>query len=148
MSIEQNLRALSLSVVLGLSVVSGAQFIQTAPAVAQAATVIASGEWTKKSFSSSGTWQIVEENGTRYVELSEDFRTRRAPDLKIFLSPTAATDTTGSNATDGSVLISPLQSNRGAQRYEIPASVDLSQYASILIHCEAYSKLWSASDLA
>jgi len=47
----------------------------------------------------------------------------------------------------GSLLIAPLQSNKGAQTYVIPAGTDLSNYKSVIIHCEAYTKLWSAADL-
>lgn len=113
----------------------------------QAAETLYSGEWTKKTFKSSGTWSIYQEDGKTFVKLSSDFRTRSAPDLKIFLSPLAASDTTGKNATDGSYRVAELSSNAGEQIYEIPADVDLNDYQSILIHCEQYSKLWSASDL-
>ena len=109
--------------------------------------ILYAGQWTKKSFKVSGDWSIVRKGDKTYVELSEDFKTRRAPDLKIFLSPLAAAATNGSNATNGSVLIAPLSSNKGAQMYEISASVDIASFKSILIHCEAYSKLWSAADL-
>lgn len=107
-----------------------------------------SGEWTKKSFKVSGTWSIVKKDGKTYVKLSSDFRTRNAPDLKIFLSPLAASATNGGNATEGSVLVAPLTSNSGEQVYEIPDGVDIANFKSMLIHCEQYSKLWSAADLA
>ena len=107
-----------------------------------------SGVWTKKSFKSAGTWEIYTDGDKSFVRLSADFRTRNAPDLKIFLSPLAASETTGKNATDGAVLVAPLSSNAGEQIYEIPAGVDLADFKSILIHCEQYSKLWSAADLA
>ena len=106
------------------------------------------GTWSKKSHKASGEWSIYTENGKTYVKLSSDFRTRNAPDLKIFLSPQAASDANGRNATNGAILISPLSSNAGEQVYEIPASVNLADYQSILIHCERFSKLWSAADLA
>ena len=142
------LAAIAASVLASFSPI-GAAFAEETTTQAQAETVLHEGVWTKKSFKSAGEWSIIEAaNGVRYIKLSDDFRTRNAPDLKIFLSPQAAADATGSNATDGALLISPLESNRGAQTYEIPADVDLDAYASILIHCEAYSKLWSASDLS
>jgi len=106
------------------------------------------GAWSKKTYRAAGAWSIYAENGKTYVKLSSNFRTRNGPDLKIFLSPLAAADVNGGNATDGSVLIAPLASNAGEQVYEIPASVDLADYRSILIHCERFSKLWSAADLA
>ncbi len=113
-----------------------------------ASETLFTGEWTKKSFKSSGTWEIYTENNKTYVKLSADFRTRGAPDLKIFLSPLAANKTNGRNATTDSVLIAPLSNNAGEQIYQIPDGVDLANFKSILIHCEQYSKLWSAADLA
>ncbi|GJL95372.1 MAG: hypothetical protein DHS20C05_17770 [Hyphococcus sp.] len=109
--------------------------------------ILYSGEWTKKSFKSSGTWEIYSEDGKTLVKLSDDFRTRKAPDLKIFLSPLEASLTTGKNATEGSLLVAALSSNKGGQVYELPENTDLTAYKSILIHCEAYSKLWSAANL-
>ena len=106
------------------------------------------GTWTKKSNSVAGEWSIYAKDGKTYVKLSSAFRTRNGPDLKIFLSPKSAAAANGRNATDGSVMISLLKSNSGEQVYEIPASVDLADYNSILIHCERFSKLWAASDLA
>ena len=129
---------------LGAPVIAG---IAPAAAAFAAETVIASGSWTKKSFASSGTWQIVERDGTHYVVLSADFRTRGAPDLKIFLSPLDGGSLTGDNATEGSVLIAPLASSRGGQEYEIPDDVDVDSYTSIIIHCEQYAKLWSVAAL-
>jgi len=108
---------------------------------------IASGTWTKKSFKSSGSWSVYEEGGQTYIKLSDDFKTRNAPDLKIFLSPLSVGELNGKNATEGSLLISALSSNKGGQIYEVPAGLDISNYASIIIHCEAYSKLWSAASL-
>lgn len=107
------------------------------------------GVWTKKTFKSAGSWSITEdENGDLYVNLSSDFKTRNGPDLKIFLSPQNAADTTGKNATNGAVMVAVLGSNKGAQSYKLPEGTNLDDFSSILIHCEAYSKLWSASDLS
>lgn len=133
---------------LSFAAVSAPAFAQEEAAMADASETLYSGVWTKKTYRASGDWTIYTENGKTYVQLSDDFRTRNAPDLKIFLSPRAAAETDNNNATAGSVLISPLSKNRGGQVYEIPATVDLADYKSILIHCERFSKLWSAADLA
>jgi len=81
------------------------------------------------------------------ISLDDDFSTRNAPDLKIFLSPLSASEVKNKTAVPGSLLIAPLQSNKGQQSYVVPAGTDLSQYKSVIIHCEAYTKLWSAADL-
>ena len=127
---------------------------QDAQAVASEAAVtqsdqqtVSSGTWTKKKFSARGSWTISTQNGVTTVSLDEDFKTKKAPDLKLFLSPLTAADVNSKNAVNSSVLISLLDSHKGAQSYVIPADVDLSQFKSILIHCEAYTKLWSAADL-
>ncbi len=135
------------AVALTLGAVSAPAFAADAAVVAKAASVLFSGVWTKKSFKSSGTWEIFSEGDKTFVKLSADFKTRKAPDLKIFLSPLAAKDVNGRNATNGAVLIAPLTSRSGEQVYEIPEGVDFANFKSVLIHCEAYAKLWSAADL-
>ena len=108
---------------------------------------ISSGVWTKKNFKAKGAWTLAVVDGVTTISLDDDFSTRNAPDLKIFLSPLSAKEVKNKTAVPGSLLISPLKSNKGAQSYTIPAGTDLSQYKSVIIHCEAYTKLWSASDL-
>lgn len=117
-----------------------------APA-AQMDKTVASGVWTKKKFKSRGTWTVETKGGVTTVSLDEDFKTKNAPDLKILLSPLTVEEINSKNAINDSVLVSLLDSNKGAQSYVIPEGVDLSQYKSIVIHCELYTKLWSAAAL-
>ena len=79
--------------------------------------------------------------------MHDDFKTSGAPDLKIVLSPLTVRAAKNNNALQGSQIISPLQSNSGAQEYAIPAGLDLSKYKSVLIHCEQYTKLWGAAPM-
>ncbi|MFK8017134.1 MAG: DM13 domain-containing protein, partial [Gammaproteobacteria bacterium] len=80
-------------------------------------------------------------------ELDDKFKTRNAPDLKLFLSPRAAGDVTPDNAVEGSVLISKLRKAKGAQRYALPDDLDLAQFETLVLHCEQYTKLWGVSPL-
>lgn len=107
----------------------------------------AGGAWTKRSQTIKGSWSIVETTEGRFLELDASFKTRNAPDLKLFLSPLAASDVKAKNATRGSVLIAPLTKNKGAQRYLIPADIDLDQFKTLVLHCEQYTKLWGVSAL-
>lgn len=116
-----------------------------APALTQ--DVVMEGTWTTKGFDVDGTWKIVREGGKTWVVLDDAFNTKSAPDLKIFLSPNPASGLDNRNATQGSTLVAELKSNRGAQRYEIPAGVDVRSFRAIAIHCEKYTKLWAAADL-
>lgn len=94
-----------------------------------------------------GDWRIVEEDGKSFIELSENFKARKGPDVKIFLSPTAANHVTGNNAVDGSVFITQISDFDGKARYVIPTGTDISQFNSLVFHCEEYSKLWGTSAL-
>lgn len=105
------------------------------------------GTWTKKSQKIAGAWKIVETAEGRFLELDDSFKTRRAPDLKLFLSPLEAGNVNAKNATSGSVLIAKLQKAKGAQRYEIPPDIDLDAYQTLVLHCEKYTKLWGVSAL-
>ena len=119
----------------------------TLGAVASADEMAPKGSWTKKNYSVSGEWSIVTKGDGTYVMLDENFKTRSAPDLKIFLSKKAAGDLTNRNATDGATRVVKLDSAKGAQAYKLPAGLDLSEFQSILIHCERFSKLWAVSPL-
>lgn len=105
-----------------------------------------SGSWTKKEKAIKGTWSIVEKDGKKVISL-KGFSTKKAPDLKIFLSPQTVGGVTAKNAVKGSVLVSKLKSHKGDQSYVLPAGVDLSKYKSVIIHCEKYTKLWGAAAL-
>jgi len=117
-----------------------------AAGAALAAEPVASGEWMIQAYDTSGEWRVTRDGDALIVTLSDDFQTKRGPDLKIFLSPKPAGEITGRNATDGSVLVAELKSNRGGQTYRIEG-VDISDYQSIIIHCEAFSKLWAVAPL-
>ncbi len=115
--------------------------------VAAASATATSGSFEKTSFRINGDWAIVKENGQTILRFSDNFKTKNGPDLKLFLSPKSVGDVTGKTATQGAVKLSVLRSNKGSQDYVIPSHIDLSQYGSILIHCEAYSKLWGGANL-
>ncbi len=108
-------------------------------------TVVVQGTWTKKTQKASGNWQIVEtEEGQTVIKFDDAFKTKKAPDLKVFLSPKNGNEANNKNAQEGALFIGDLSSPKGAQSYEVPEGVNVSEYQSILIHCEAYTKLWSA----
>lgn len=116
----------------------------TAFAMAKKAT---SGSFETQAFHIKGDWKIVKENGQTIFRVSDDFKTKNGPDLKLFLSPKTVSGATGATATQDAIRLGVLRSNKGGQDYIIPANIDLSQYGSILIHCEAFSKLWGGANL-
>lgn len=112
-----------------------------APAVSQPVN-LPSGEFVKKRKSIKGDYKIIRENGQTIIRFSEDFKTKNGPDLKVFLSPQTIGAVNGKTATQGAINLGVLKSTKGTQDYVIPAGVSLSNFASVLVHCEAYSVLW------
>lgn len=109
---------------------------------------VGSGEWSKKTFKIRGEWNIEQqEDGSHLLTLSDSFKTRNAPDLKLVLSPHSLESRENENALRDAVVVAPLKSNKGAQSYVIPAGTDLSTFSSLLIHCEKYTKLWGGTSL-
>ncbi len=106
-----------------------------------------SGDWVDKKYSIKGSWEVVNRDGKSFLVLDQAFKTKNGPDLKIYLSTLTIDKVKGSNVDSSSIKISPLKSSRGAQEYEIPSDIDLAKYASVLIHCEAYSVLWGGGSL-
>ena len=110
-------------------------------------TVVAEGTWTKGNYKIAGAWKIIEKDGKRKVVLGDDFKTRNAPDLKIFLSPLPLAEIGDRNALKGAVLVSPLDRAKGAQSYDIGSDVELGDYQTVIIHCERFSKYWGGAAL-
>lgn len=103
--------------------------------------------WTTVKQKTSGDWAIIQEDGRYYVTLGDNFSARNAPDLKIFLSTESANDRNNRNGLDGATFIAKLDSVSGAQRYALPEGVDPADFASLIIYCEQFSKLWAATTL-
>lgn len=108
---------------------------------------IKKGTWEKQHKTISGSFEILKKDGGTYLVLSDDFKTKSAPDLKIFLSKKPLNSITGKNATKDAILVSKLKKNKGGQTYKIPGNIKLSEYASIIIHCEEYGIFWGGNSL-
>ncbi len=117
------------------------QTINTPVAAADGQTFVS------KKYDVKGGWQLVEENGQTLIRFDKSFKTKGGPDLKVFLSPLSIDKVTGKTATDGSVQLGELQSTSGGQDYILPDGLSLTDFKSVLVHCEQYSVLWGGGDL-
>ncbi len=105
------------------------------------------GSWVNKQKTIQGNWEVKQENGNTIVSFKNNFKTRGGPDLKVFLSKNDISNANGRNATNGSVLLSPLKSTNGSQEYVIPSNINVNDFASVLIHCEQFSVLWGGFNI-
>ena len=117
--------------------------INTTTEIAAANT---SSEFVAVEHPTSGQASIIEEDGKRYLELSQDFNTDRGPALEVILHQA---DVVGLNIEEGSyVSLGVLESFNGAQRYLIPDQVDISSYKSVAIWCEEFNATFGYAPLA
>lgn len=107
----------------------------------------ASSSFVKKRYKIKGSWNIIQKDGQNVLRFNDDFKTKGGPDLKIFLSSKPLAELNGDNVVESSHNLSVLKSKKGLQSYVIPDDINLSDYKSIVIHCEAYSILWGGFDL-
>ena len=73
---------------------------------------------------------IASEDGAKIV-LGANFTFDGAPDPKVALG--------NDGKYDPATLIMPLKSNTGEQTYNVPASIDVSEYNEVYIWCEKFS---------
>ncbi len=150
--------ALAVVVAATLSIGSSA-FAQSGGASAQesgassvhvhAHVLYSSALWKKDSNAITGVWRIEDRgDGRRALVLDSSFKTKSAPDLKLVFSTESVEKVTKKNVLKTGRVLSLLQSNTGAQEYELPADLDLTKYRTLAIHCEQYTKLWGASALS
>ena len=101
----------------------------------------------KKTYALKGGITVEQRGSQTVIVFSDDFRTKNGPDLKVFLSKSDVASATGANAVSTSLRLGVLQDNRGGQEYVLPEGVNIADYNSVLVHCEAFSKLWGGADL-
>lgn len=120
---------------------------QIEASTSQSVDYATSGDFVRKAKRLKGSWTIEQRGERTFIVFADDFRAANGPDLKIFLSPKSIAKATGKNAVDGSINIGELKKTKGTQEYEVPAGINLADFGSVLVHCEAYSVLWGGGDL-
>lgn len=85
----------------------------------------------------TGTASVVTENGQRYLEFDAAFTTATGPDVTVVLHNAPEVPVNLDEADY--VTIADLESFEGAQRYLIPADVDLADYESVGIWCREFN---------
>ena len=117
--------------------------------VAQVAALM-SGEFTAAESPTTGTANIVEENGQTYLEIDSAFRTgNTAPDLQVLLDTVEQPPAAYEDADYTRYLnLGGLQSITGEQRYPIPDFVDTSQFASVVVWCREFNATYGYAPLS
>jgi hypothetical protein len=94
----------------------------------------------------SGTAAIFQQGNQRVLRF-EDFSVTNGPDLHVILTRHPAPGGR-SDVGDDYVDLGSLKGNLGNQNYEIPTSVDLSQYQGVVIYCVPFHVVFSTATLS
>jgi hypothetical protein len=110
-------------------------------------TVVAEGSFVDAdSFhQGSGTAAIFQQGDQRVLRF-EDFSVTNGPDLHVILTKHPAPGGR-SDVGDDYIDLGSLKGNLGNQNYEIPTSVDLSQYQGVVIYCVPFHVVFSTATL-
>ena len=104
-------------------------------------------EFVKKRYTIHGSAEIETSDGITRIIFSDDFKTKNGPDLKVYLSKIPLTELSEKDVDEDALRVSVLKSHKGSQSYTLPANIDISEYKSVVIQCEAYAVLWGGFDL-
>ncbi len=114
----------------------GAGFV-AGGAVQVQASVLGTGQWSGlRSYSAAGSAEVaISDEGTTVLRFSDDFSVSGVPGPFVVLS---SRPSIGSSIDpgQGDIEIGPLESNRGAQTYEIP--VDAANLPYVWIFCKPF----------
>ncbi len=113
------------------------------PAVAP--RILASGElgYVDAIHNGMGPVRIIESGGRRFVRFEEVTLTN-APDVHVYLSR----ETGGTWSEGTSLYLGALKATNGSFNYELPATVDVAIYRSVVVWCRAFRVLITWADLA
>ena len=141
-AIEASILEQTVSSVVSSSSVSSSQS-QTTPGqlVAQAAT---GAPFIGDAHAAAGSAQIVDIDGSLYLEFDDAFRSDDGPDLFVLLHKEAVP--TGYDAEDY-VNLGRLQATEGTQRYAIPEGVDINALQSAVIWCQQFDVTFAYATL-
>lgn len=109
--------------------------------------IISQGSFYPLAHRSSGEaigYQLAD--GSRILRL-QNFYVDNGPDLYVYLVPVDPVPNVSGSEIAGYVSLGKLKGNVGDQNYEIPADIDLSQYKSVVIWCQAFAVPFSAAPL-
>jgi hypothetical protein len=125
--------------------------VEIAPTESAAAVteqIVLKGSFYNLAHISSGEALVYQlADGSRILRL-QNFSVDNGPDLYVYLVPIDPVPNASGSEIAGSYSLARLKGNIGDQNYEIPADLDLSQYKSVVIWCQAFAVPFSAAPLA
>ena len=149
-----NRKGLVAAVVLMILAFGVASLVQTrivGGAEAAQAVRLTSGQfggWIDAIHRAEGNASVYQlSNGVRVVRL-ENFKSTNGPNLYVYLSGDPSPRNSAQLHENGDFEVGRLKGNIGNQNYELPASVDLSKFKSVVIYCRQFHVVFGSAELA
>jgi hypothetical protein len=126
---------------------TGAADADSAATASGSAEELARGEFNSLAHDGEGTAVILTDGDRRVLRFEDDFAIDNGPDLNVYLVAGADADGDSGTFDDDFVDLGNLKGNLGSQNYEIPDSVDLDRYDTVVIWCVRFAVAFNAADL-
>ena len=117
------------------------------PATPQIVT-LGSGMLIDHDHPGTGTANVLTDGTQTFLRFEDDFAIDNGPDLNVYLVRGVDADSDPGLFDDDFVDLGDLKGNIGAQNYEIPPGVDVSEYDTVVIWCVRFGVAFNAADLA
>ena len=120
----------------------------TAPTGAATPTTLAMGSFHSNAHDTRGTATVIDLGDGRRVLRLANFATSNGPDVRIYLVAAPDVQDNATVKTAGFVELGPMKGNIGDQNYDIPATVDLSNFRTVTVWCKRFSVNFGSAPLA
>ncbi len=109
-------------------------------------TVLATGAFVTVAHEGTGEVKVIRLGGTdgTIVRL-ENLDVLNGPDLRVVLSKSSDIEKAGHLGDH--IELGKLKGNKGNQNYIVPEGVDVSQYRSVVIYCDAFHVVFNTANL-
>jgi hypothetical protein len=108
------------------------------------ASILASGDFRKSEHPTSGTAQIVIQNGKKYLKFDDSFQSDSGPDLFVILH---RQDSPKSYGKSDYISLGRLKKVSGQQMYAIPNGVNITKFKSVVIWCKKFNATFGFAPL-
>ena len=120
-----------------------------APAVPEIRTIASNnGVLVDHGHQGDGTANVITDGTRTFLRFEDDFDIDNGPDLNVYLVRGVDADGPAGAFDDDFIDLGDLKGNVGAQNYEIPEGVDISEYNTVVIWCVRFGVAFNAANLA
>jgi len=109
---------------------------------------LGTGQLVDHDHSGDGTVNVLTNGEQTFLRFEDDFAVDNGPDLNVYLVRGADAEGDAGLFDDDFIDLGDLKGNIGAQNYELPEGVDVSEYNTVVIWCVRFGVAFNAANIA